>query len=680
MERPLAPDLSRLTRDAPGPAAVPGQRAKAPRPALVRRYTSSMIRSLATLLPGALVLAASLAWPAAAATLPSPALAGDPHSQANLTAFRVRHLDLSLDVDFSRSRLSGTVDLRIERLDATAAELVLDTRDLAVRQAWLVESGRAIRELRFRKGETREPLGEPLQVEVPDGVAGETFTVRVSYQTAPGASGLQWLTPAQTAGRSAPFLFSQSQAIHARSWIPLQDSPSVRATFTARVHAPPGLRVVMGADNPVAMPADGWFRFEMPQPIPSYLMAIAVGRLDAREIGPRTTVFAEPPLLEAAAREFVDTEKMIVACEQLYGPYRWGRYDLLILPPSFPYGGMENPRLSFITPTVIAGDRSLVSMIAHELAHSWSGNLVTNASWRDFWLNEGFTTFLERRILGRLYGPARQSMEDVLGVQSLQRELQRLPASDQVLAIDLRGRDPEEGSNDVPYEKGRLFLDWLESRIGADALDALLRDWFERHAFQSVSTEQFRDYLLEALRTRAPGRVDVVQVDEWLYRPGLPSFAVLRSSDAFARIDGQRADWLAGRLALADLPAKDWSVFQWQHFLDGMPADLALERAAELDRQFALDGVGNAEIAFSWLRVAIRAGYTPANTRLAQFLTSIGRRKLIRPLYEELMKTAGGREFARRIYAEARPGYHPIAVATLDPIVQGRNADGTGSP
>ncbi len=637
-----------------------------------------MIRSLVALLPGAVVVAASLGWPAMAAA----AVPADPHSLANLAAFRVRHLDLSLDVDFAHSRLSGTVDLRVERIDATAAELVLDTRDLAVRQAWLVEAGRATRELPFRKGETQGPLGEALQLAVPAGPAGETLTVRVSYQTAPGASGLQWLTPAQTAGRSDPFLFSQSQAIHARSWIPLQDSPSVRATFSARVHAPRGLRVVMGADNPVAMPADGWFRFEMPQAIPSYLMAIAVGRLDARQIGPRTTVFAEPPLLEASAREFADTEKMIVACEQLYGPYRWGRYDLLILPPSFPYGGMENPRLSFITPTVIAGDRSLVSMIAHELAHSWSGNLVTNASWRDFWLNEGFTTFLERRIVGRLYGPVRQSMEDVLGLQSLQRELQRLPARDQVLAIDLRGRDPEEGSNDVPYEKGRLFLDWLESRIGADALDALLRDWFQGHAFQSVTTEQFRDYLLEALRTRAPGKVDAAQVDEWLYQPGLPAFAVLRSSDVFTRIDGQRADWLAGRLALSDLPVQGWTVFQWQHFLDGMPADLGRERAAELDRQFALDGAGNAEIAFSWLRVAIRAGYSPAQARLAQYLTSIGRRKLIRPLYEELMKTPDGRELARRIYAAARPGYHPIAVATLDPIVNGPGpgADGASTP
>ena len=618
-------------------------------------------------LRAAVAVVATLGW-ASAAAAPAPV---DPHSLANLAAFRVRHLDLSLDVDFPHHRLSGTVDLRVERLDPAANELTLDSRDLVVRQAWLVEAGRAVRELPFRKGDTVGTLGEPLRLAVPAGAAGEQFTVRVSYQTSPGASGLQWLTPAQTAGRSDPFLFSQSQAIHARSWIPLQDSPSVRATFTARVHVPAGLRAVMGAENSRTMPTDSWFRFEMPQPIPSYLMAIAAGRIDAREIGPRTAVFAEPPVLEAAAREFVDTEKMILACERLYGPYRWGRYDLLILPPSFPYGGMENPQLSFITPTLLAGDRSLVSTIAHELAHSWSGNLVTNASWRDFWLNEGFTTFLERRILGELYGPSRQTMEDVLGVQLLRHELQRLPAADQVLAVDLRGRDPDEGSTEVPYEKGRLFLDWVEDRIGAEPLDGLLRGWFQGHAFQSVTTEQFRDYLLEALRALAPGKVEVAQVDEWLYQPGLPSFAVLRTSDVFTRIDAQRTDWLAGRAALGDLPVKDWTAFQWQHFLDGLPADLPVGRAGELDRQFALSDSGNAEIVFSWLRVAIRAGYAPANARLAQYLTSIGRRKLIRPLYEELMKTPDGRELARRIYAQARPGYHPIAVATLDPIVVG---------
>ncbi|MCU0758723.1 MAG: M1 family metallopeptidase [Steroidobacteraceae bacterium] len=638
-----------------------------------------------------LLIAAGLATGAAASVPPRVHAAGpggdptgavpsvvaaraDPHSLANLDAFRVRHLDLALDVDFVRQRLSGTVDLEVERLDAAATALVLDSHDLVVREAWWVESGRAVRAVAYSKGAPVPGLGEPLQLAVPPGPAGGRFVVRISYQTSPGAGGLQWLTPAQTAGRVAPFLFSQSQSIYARTWIPLQDSPAVRATFTARVHVPPGLRAVMGASNALATPADGWYRFEMPQPIPSYLMAIAVGRIDYRAIGPRTAVFAEPEVVEAAAREFADTERMIEACERLYGPYRWGRYDLLILPPSFPYGGMENPRLSFVTPTLLAGDRSLVSTIAHELAHSWSGNLVTNARWRDFWLNEGFTTFLERRIVGALYGARRESMEQDLGLQSLRRELGELAPRDQLLAIDLRGRSPEEGVTAVAYEKGRMFLDWVESRLGAAALDRLLREWFEAHAFQSATTEQFREFLLARAEASRPGALDPAQVDEWLYRPGLPAFAVLKTSDVFARVDAQRADWLAGRSGLAQLPASGWSVQEWLHFLDGMPAGLPGARLAELDAQFALNGVRNAEIAFSWLRLAIRAGYEPARPRLEEYLTTIGRRKLIRPLYEELMKSPDGRAFAQAVYAKARPGYHPIAVATLDPIVQGKAA------
>ncbi|MCC6171862.1 MAG: M1 family metallopeptidase [Gammaproteobacteria bacterium] len=606
---------------------------------------------------------------------PMSTMSTDPHSLANLDAFRVRHLDLSLDVDFAARRLSGTVDLRVERLDAAATELVLDSHDLVIRQVWAMDdSGRAQRELPFAKGASVPSLGEPLRIALPAGSRGETFTVRISYQTSPDAGGLQWLEPAQTAGRTHPFLFSQSQSIYARSWIPLQDSPSVRATFTARVHVPAGLRAVMGASNALATPADGWYRFEMPQPIPSYLMAIAAGRIDYREIGPRTTVFAEPGVVEEAAREFADTESMIQACERLYGPYRWGRYDLLILPPSFPYGGMENPRLSFITPTLLAGDRSLVSTIAHELAHSWSGNLVTNATWRDFWLNEGFTTFLERRIVGALYGADRESMEQDLGLQTLRRQLAGLPPRDQVLAIDLRGRSPEDGTTEVPYEKGRLFLDWVESRLGAAALDALLRDWFESRAFQSASTEEFRDFLLTRAATVAPSALDAAQVDEWLYQPGLPATAVLKTSDAFTRVDAQRADWLAGRIGLDALPAARWSTYEWLHFLDGMPADLSRERAAELEAQFGLNGVRNAEIAFSWLRLAIRAGYEPARPRLEEYLTTIGRRKLIRPLYAELVKTPEGRAFAQRVYAKARPGYHPIAAASLDPLVRGEAA------
>jgi aminopeptidase N len=616
---------------------------------------------------------------AGAVAMPSDAVADlesrrDYHSFANTAQMQVRHLDLSLDVDFDAHRLSGVVDLEVERRDDTAATLVLDTRDLVVRQTWLVSQDGRLESTAFELGAPVGTLGEPLVVRVPTGAIGSRYRVRISYQTRPQASGLQWLEPAQTAGRSHPFLYSQSQAIHARSWIPLQDTPQLRVTYSARVHAPPGLRAVMSAENPPGPTEGGWFSFRMPQPVPSYLIALAVGRLEYRALGPRTGIYAEPLLIERAAREFADTEAMLEACERLFGPYRWERYDMLVLPLAFPYGGMENPRLTFLTPTLLAGDRSLVSLIAHELAHSWSGNLVTNATWRDFWLNEGFTVFLERRILEALYGEKRREMEDVLGLQSLRRDLAVLAPRDQMLAVDLRGRDPDDAFSDVPYEKGRLFLGWLEARVGREPLERFLREYFDAFAFRSVTTEEFRAHLERELLASRPGTVRAAELDAWLYSPGLPDFAVLPRSEAFASVDAARTGWLDGQIALAALPARAWSTFEWLHFLDNLPSVVPPERLAELDTAFGLTATGNAEIAHSWLRVAIRNSYAPAWPRLEEFLLTIGRRKLIRPLYEDLMRTADGARFAREVYARARSGYHPIAVATLDPIVRGAPA------
>jgi len=596
----------------------------------------------------------------------------DQHSFANVQSLLVRHLDLHLEADFQNQRLTGVVDLRIERRDPDADELVLDTRDLIIREIW--QLGEAPRSLPFSLGEPERTLGQPLRIRLGPARAGELTTVRISYQTRPGASGLQWLAPDQTAAGTDPFLYSQSQAIHARSWIPLQDTPQVRLTYTAEIRVPPRLRAVMSAALTSEDSAQGVYRFEMPQPIPSYLLAIGVGRLERRELGPRTAVFAEPPVIDAAAAEFVDTEKMLAVCEQLFGPYRWGRYDMLVLPPAFPYGGMENPRLTFLTPTMIAGDRSLVSLIAHELAHSWSGNLVTNATWEDFWLNEGFTVFLERRIVEALYGDRLREMEDELGLQSLREGLRTLDTRDQILAIDLRGRDPDDGFSQVPYEKGRLFLGWLEAQFGRERFAEFLRGYFDHFAFQSVTTEQFRDYLSTQLLALDPSRVSAAQIDEWLQQPGLPSFAVLPRSDAFVKIDAVRAQWLAGALPLEELPAAEWSTPQWLHFLNNLPQRLTAERLRELDQRFNLTDSGNAEIAHSWLLVAIHNDYRPAYPRLAEYLQTIGRRKLIRPLYEALVATPDGRRLAREIYERARPGYHPIAVTTLDPIVRGEDA------
>jgi aminopeptidase N len=536
---------------------------------------------------------------------------------------RVRHLDLDLDLRFDRRTLEGSAAVHFDRY--AGDELILDTRDLEIHSVEGAEG--------FELGAAHPVLGAPLRIRL-----GSGNTVTIRYSTSPRASGLQWLDSPQTAGKQHPFLYTQSQAIHARSWIPLQDTPGVRVTFTARVRTPPGLRAVMGA----AM-SDGVFQME--EPIPSYLIALAAGDLAFRPLGPRSGVYAEPSLADAAAREFADTEQMIAAVEQIYGPYRWGRYDLLVLPPSFPFGGMENPRLTFTTPTVIAGDRSLVSLVAHELAHSWSGNLVTNATWSDFWLNEGFTVYLERRVIEKVYGMAREEMEAVLARRELDREMASLPEADRLLHIDLAGRDPDDGCTLVPYEKGALLLRTIEHDVGRERFDTFLRSYFDHFAFQSITTAEFLAYLRSQLKTSVP-------LDEWIFQPGIPAGAAEPHSDAFERLEARDSG--------------SWSTQEWLHFLRSLESP-DMDR---LDREYRLTDSGNSEILCQWLLMAVRAGYRPADKRLEQFLCSVGRRKFLKPLYTELMKTAEGKERAREIYAKARAGYHPIAQATIDGIVR----------
>jgi len=545
----------------------------------------------------------------------------DVHSYARPDHVGIRHLDLDLRIDFDRKILEGTAAIQLDRLQGD--ELILDTRGLEIR----VVEGASSWEL----GEANPILGAPLRIRLGQGIE----RVTVHYSTTPGASGLQWLEPAMTAGKRHPFLFTQSQAIHARSWIPLQDTPGVRVTFAARVTVPAPLRAVMGA-----VESDGVFRME--HPIPSYLISLAAGDIARREIGPRSAVYSEPGLLDAAAYEFADTESMIQAVEGLYGPYRWGRYDILVLPPSFPFGGMENPCLTFATPTVLAGDRSLVSLVAHELAHSWSGNLVTNATWSDFWLNEGFTVYVERRVLEKVYGRRRADMEAVLGRGQLEEEFARLPENDTVLHIDLKGRDPDDGCTLVPYEKGALMLLTIEEAVGRERFDRFLRAYFDRFAFQSITTTQFEAYLKATLP-------NPVALDAWIHLPGVPDGAVRPHSDAFAHLE---------------LPAAEWSTHEWLRFLREQ-REPDMER---LDREFRLSESRNSEILHQWLLMSVQQGYTPGMEKVEGFLNSVGRRKFLKPLYTELMKR--NPERAKAIYAKARAGYHPIAQGTIDGIVK----------
>ena len=496
----------------------------------------------------------------------------------------------------------------------------------------------------------------------------------VRYRTSPQAEALQWLSPAQTAGGAHPYLFSQGQAILTRTWIPTQDSPAVRQTYRARIVVPTPLRAVMSAE---ALTPDGTavaggraFEFRLEQPVPPYLIAIAIGDISFRSVGPRSGVYAEPSVIDRAASEFADLEKMIEAAEALGGPYRWGRYDVLVLPPSFPFGGMENPRVTFATPTILAGDRSLTSLIAHELAHSWSGNLVTNATWRDFWLNEGFTTYFENRIMEQLYGVPRARMLEVLGRRDLKSELATLKdkPGDQILHIDLTGRNPDDGVTSIAYDKGAAFVRMLEATVGRQRFDQWLRGYFDRHAFTSLTTAEFLEDLRANLIAGDAALEQTLQLDAWLEKPGLPANATVPTSDAFAAVERQVQRFTAGDAA-ASLQTKAWTTQEWQHFLGSLPAALSEAQMVDLDRAFGFSKSGNSEVLFAWLRIAIRHRYQPAMPALERFLTSQGRRKFLKPLYEDLMGTEWGTSEAKRIYTVARPTYHAVSTTTLDAIV-----------
>jgi leukotriene-A4 hydrolase len=600
----------------------------------------------------------------------------DPHSFANIDQIRVSHLSLELSVDFEHRVLHGVAILDLTRQPGCPADapLVLDTRGLTIDQVGLrtrESNGESSFVLtKFQLSPADKILGSRLAIDL----VPTATQVRIAYRTTPSAGALQWLEPSLTAGKAQPFLFSQSQAIHARSWIPLQDSPGVRVAYEATIRVPRGMTAVMAAESLVRGDdaSQGIFHFVMPQAIPSYLIALAVGDLAFQKLSERTGVWAEPSVLKAAAYEFADVEAMVVSAEKLFGPYRWGRYDILVLPPSFPFGGMENPRLTFATPTVLAGDRSLVSLIAHELAHSWSGNLVTNATWRDFWLNEGFTTYFERRIVEDLYGRQRADMEAVLGLAELREELNRLPEKDQVLHIDLIDRDPDDGMTRVPYEKGALLLRTLERTFGRTRFDHYLRRYFDEHAFTSITTADFEASLRVHLFRDDPDASRSIDLLAWLESPGLPADFAEPRSDRLAAIDKAAQDWVDRSAAVEKLGAEGWSTQEWLRFLHALPAKLTVERMAELDRAFGLTERGNSEIAHEWLLMAIQNQYKPADERIMTYLTTIGRRKLVLPLYRALIATPEGRKRAEAIYAKARPSYHPITVESIDRVLSGR--------
>ena len=587
----------------------------------------------------------------------------DYHSYAQPENAVVKHLSLNLNADFEKNILSGFANWNIETAN-NATEIIFDTHDLTIEKITLNEDSTPIN---FELKSADKILGSALHIPI----SSITKSVKIFYHTSPNSLAVQWLKPEQTAGKKQPFLFTQSEAILARTWIPCQDGPGIRFTYEATIHCPKNLMAVMSvADNPQSINASGEYHYAQPKPIPSYLMALAIGEIAFKKINERCGIYAELPMVEKVTWEFADMGKMVDAAENLYGAYAWGRYDVIVLPPSFPFGGMENPCLTFATPTVIAGDRSLVSLVAHELAHSWSGNLCTNATWNDFWLNEGFTMYFQMRIMEALYGKDYSEMEGALSVQDLQNTLKDLGAKnpDTKLKLDLKGRNPDDGMNDIAYNKGYLFLRLMEETAGREQWDLFLKSWFTEHAFQSVTTEDFVAFLNKNLVEKNKDNFAKSNINEWIYGVGLPTNAPIINASRFVAIDLQIKNFIQNNSIDKNATAK-WSTHEWLHFINNLPEKLTEKQLDDLDAAFHFTGNNNCEIADAWYYLCLKNNYTKINSAMEKFLCNVGRRKFLLPLYGEMNKTESGKKLAKEIYSKARSGYHSVSQQTLDAML-----------
>lgn len=587
----------------------------------------------------------------------------DIHSFSKPNEARVTNLYWQASVDFDKKIITAVATWDILS-SSDAKEIIFDVKSLDIHR--VVVDGK---EQTLNLSKEIPIFGQSLLIPI----TSSSKKITIEYHTSPEAEAVQWLTPQQTAGKKYPFLFTQSEAILARSWVPCQDSPGVRFTYSADVSVPKELLALMSASNPQQKNDTGVYHFDMKQPIPSYLLALTIGDISFKAISNRAGVYAEPTLVDTAAWEFADLEKMITGAESLYGPYAWDRYDVIVLPPSFPFGGMENPRLTFATPTILTGDRSLTSLIAHELAHSWSGNLVTNATWNDFWLNEGFTVYFETRIMEKLYGHDYAEMLASLNLQGLKDEVKSLTesghAADTKLKLDLTGRNPDDGVSEIAYNKGYYLLRLIDETFGREKFDAFLKDYFSQNAFKVMDTDGF----IQFIKTYYQSNYNLVVTDDllnpWIFTEGLPNNCPQPRSTLFKKVDDAISHWNTSQKIDKEV-VKNWSTHEWLHFLKNLPEPLTLQQIEALDAFGHFTASGNSEIVTVWLTLAIRYQYKKAYSKLESFLINTGRRKFLSPLYNELVKTKEGKVWAEGIYKKARPNYHFVATNTFDKLFE----------
>jgi leukotriene-A4 hydrolase len=587
------------------------------------------------------------AAPAAPTGAPAPR-PRDPHSYADPGQRPVQHVGWTVSVDLEARVLHAVAVLH---LGPGTGPVDVDTRDLVVAA---VDDGEG-RPVPYALADPDPVLGRRLRLEPAQSASGSR--VRITYATSPSSSALQWLTPEQTADGTHHYIYSQCQTIHARSMLPVPDSPSARFTYDVEVDVPAPFTVLMAAEDRGVEERDGrrTFRFAQDRPVPAYLVALAAGVLTSRELSPRSRVWAESSVVDAAAWEFAEVEELLTAAERVLGPFPWGRADLLLMPPSYPYGGMENPGLMFLTPTLVAGDRSLVGVLAHEIVHHWTGDTVTCASLEHFWLNEGLTVFGERKVTALVEGPEVAEIQAAVGRANLEDDLRYLTDRPELtrLRLDLRGLDPDVTSSWAALEKGYLFVRALEEAVGAERFAEFLPAYVAEHAFRSLTGEDFVAYVREQLG-------DVVDLDAWLHGTGLPPGTPDTDSPTLRAIRAL-GDVVPDRAAVAG-----WSADHWQAYLAQLsePADVAL--LADLDEAYGLTSTGNHDVLSLWLLLGLRSGYPPAAAAAVALVSRMGRLKDLKTLYVALAEREDTRDLALATFARNRGRYHPIAVTVVE--------------
>jgi len=592
----------------------------------------------------------------------------DAHTYSNVDEIRTEHLHLDLEVNFENHTIYGVARHEMSEHDSDTA--IFDIKELDIKKVTIGKDNEVPTD--FVIGKHSDLLGQSLKVKI----AKDTRYINIYYQTTNKTEALDWLEPELTAGKKYPYMYTQGQAILTRSWIPLQDTPMNRITYSADVKVPKNLLAVMSASNPKAKNDSGEYHFEMKQKIPAYLIALAVGDMTYTSLGDKCGVYSEPELAEDCAYEFVDLPKMIETAEDMYGEYRWDQYDIVMLPYSFPFGGMENPRLTFANPTILAGDRSMVSVIAHELAHSWSGNLVTNATWNDFWLNEGFTVYFENRIMEEIYGKEAADILAIIEHQDLEVALDDIENGDHPedtqLKLQLDHRNPDEGMTDIAYVKGAFFLRTLETRVGRKKFDAFLTRYFDEHAFETITTEDFVKYLTKELLE--PNSI-VFDANEWIYEPGMPDNCVEIKSDRLNRMKSiakkvnEGTDVFKGEFK--NVKRSDFITQEWQTFIRFLDTSLSPKMMKKIDEHLKFSTESNPALKSAWFQLAVQTGYQEVRPEMAAYLNKVGRRWYIEGIYKELKdsKHEGDLVWAKEVFADAQKNYHFVSKSTIQEVL-----------